>query len=91
MHRRHVQSVYDAELFEYNKNIHDSLSISMHPHKWWSTLETFFWCVSSLPSIRTDDGSVTSKMTKVFSTVFQIKQRSMKNLFLEGFMNLLIL
>ena len=71
VYRRH------AVLLEYNKGICESLSTAMHPHKWWSTLKTFLFGVnSSLPPIRTDDGSVTydpSKKAEVFSTVFQNK------------------
>ena len=58
--------------------VSESFSTAMHPHKWWSTLKTFLFGVnSSLPPIRTDDGSVTydpSKKAEVFSTVFQKKQ-----------------
>ena len=69
---------YDVLVLEYNNSIPVSLSTAMHPHKWWSTLKTFLFGVnSSLPSIWTDDGSVTydtSKIAEVFSTVFQNKK-----------------
>ena len=71
MFRHNAQSVYDAALLEYNNSIHESLSTAIHPHKWWSTLKTFLFCLnSSLPTIRTDDDSVTydqSKKADVFS------------------------
>ena len=58
VYRRHVQSVYDVAFLEYKNSISESLS--MHPNKWWSTLKTFLFGVnSSLPPIKTDDGSAT--------------------------------
>ena len=86
MHRRHAQSVYDAAFLEYINSICESLSTALHPHKWWSTLKTYLFGVnSSLPPIRTDDGSVTydsSKKADVFSIVFPNKQSDQElNLF----------
>ena len=77
-HRRHAESVYNVARNEYNNVIRESLSTASQPRKWWSTLKTFLFGVdSSLPPIRSEDGSVTSdpsKMAEVFSSVFQRKQ-----------------
>ena len=56
--------MYDSALLEYNKGIRESLSTAIHPHKWWSTLKTFFCVNLSLPPIRTDNGSVTYDPSK---------------------------
>ena len=86
VHRRHAQYVYDAALLEYNNDIRQSLSTALHPHKWWSTLKTFLFGVnSSLPPIRTDNGSVTydpSKKAEVFSKVFKVKRVIKNSIFL---------
>ena len=78
VYKCHVQSIYGVALLEYNNSVRDSLSTAMHPLKWWPTLKTFIFDVnSSLPLIQTDDSSITyvsSKMTEVFSTIFQNKQ-----------------
>ena len=76
--RRHAQYVFGIAHTEYNNGIRESLLTASHPRKWWSTLKTFLFGVNtSLPPIRTEDGSVTadpSKMAEVFSSVFQRKQ-----------------
>ena len=42
VHRRHVQSFYDAALLEYNNCIRDSLSTAMQPHSGGLLLKHFF-------------------------------------------------
>ena len=87
IHRCHAQSVYDAALLEHNNSIRELLLTSIHPHKWWSTLKTSLFGVnSSLPLIRTNDGSVIygpSKKAEVFFAVFQNKKVIRNSIFLQ--------
>ena len=80
--RRRAQAIYNVACTEFNNNLCDSLTSAQHPHKWWSILKTFLFGVNtSLPSIRTEDGSLTydpSEMAEVFSTIFQRKQCDQK-------------
>ena len=79
-YRNHAKSVFDAAQSEYKLSVRESLSEATDAHKWWSHLKSFLFGINTtLPPIRTDDGSVTfdpSVMAEVFSSVFQRKQSS---------------
>ena len=83
------QYVYDAAFLEYNNGIRELLSTAMHSHKWWSTLKTFLFGVnSSLPPIRTDDGSLKQNMPhlkrqKFFLLFFRINRVIKNSIFLQ--------
>ena len=69
--RRRAQAIYNVACTEYNNSLCDSLTSAQHSHKWWSSLKTFLFGVNtSLPPMRTEDGSVPcspSEMAEVFS------------------------
>ena len=80
--RNTAQSIYANAERDYNANIKETLSNTVQPHKWWTTLkDALFGVDSSVPPLVKPDGCITHcpiEKATLFADVFDSKQSNEK-------------